>query len=354
MTYKELTVKEFIELQKFEINSTNFKFIEFDDLSEAINKPEIFNFLEEEKYQKYLNFRVADVVTCRNEEKVTFKCFYSDESPFRSCIRKYILTNDTIKYNGETLYRIRSVNNFRRPDVQMIKVGDFGGYVLDLNSLSQEGDCWIFNDAKVIDGNVSENAIVGGNAIIERGLIYGDAQVYGSAYVCGNSVRICDRSSVYGTVTGAAKVCGTSDVYAGSEVVDNERVCDAKSYVPLFNNVKESLRCQLGIIPIDNKIIAYKLVNNDLTSIHDHNFKYVVGEYAVVENPNMSNKVCSSGLHFSTATYYDLKVTYNTRTILVAEIELDDIITVQNGKIRCKRAKILDSYVIPMSNDEEV
>ena len=141
MTYKELTVKEFIELQKIDINSTNYKFIEFDDLAEAINKPEIFNFLEEEKYQKYLNFRVADVVICRNEEKVTFKCFYSDDSPFRDCVRKYILTNATIKYNGEILYRIRCVNKFRCFIGRVVKVGDFGGYVSDLSVLSQEGNC---------------------------------------------------------------------------------------------------------------------------------------------------------------------------------------------------------------------
>lgn len=348
MTNKELTVKEFIELQQIDINSTNYKFIEFDDLREVNSVPEIFKFSEEEKYQKYLNFRVADVLVFRDEEKVTFKCFYSDDSPFRACIRKYILTNDAIDYNGEILHRIRSVNNFRCNDGNWVRAGDLGGYVSDLGRLSQDGNCWIFNDAKVIFGSVSENAIVGGNAIIQSGSVFGNARVFSSAYVCGARVRICDFSSVYGIVTDNAVVCGNSEICMNSEVIDNERVCDANSYVPLFTDMIESLRCQLGIVPVGDKIIAYKLVNNDLTSIYDNNFKYVVGEYAIAENPDMSNKACSNGLHFSTATYYDVKMTYNARTILVAEIELNDIITVQAGKIRCKKAKILDSYVVPM------
>jgi hypothetical protein len=172
--------------------------------------------------------------------------------------------------------------------------------------------------------------------------------------VCGDRVRICDYSEVHGIVSDNATVCGYSEIYMNSEVRDNERVYDARSCVPLFTNMVESLRCQLGIVPVGDKIIAYKLVNNDLTSIYDNNFKYVVGEYAIAENPDMSNRACSNGLHFSTATYYDAKITYNARTILVAEIELNDIITIQAGKIRCKRAKILDSYVIPITNGEDV
>ena len=63
---------------------------------------------------------------------------------------------------------------------------------------------------------------------------------------------------------------------------------------------------------------------------------------------------CSVGLHFSNATYWN-SITYDrnntiskkvSSTMLIARINLDDIITVQAGKIRCKRAYIMDSYKI--------
>lgn len=53
----------------------------------------------------------------------------------------------------------------------------------------------------------------------------------------------------------------------------------------------------------------------------------------------MSDDSCVAGLHFGPANYLqptsDIKSTY-----LVAEVNLDDIITIQEGKIRCKKAFI--------------
>lgn len=354
MITKELTVREFISDNAIDMNSKNYKYIDFLDLRDAHSSYVRFEFSDESKYSDYLDMLVADVLFHRhddiNESVVEFKCFSGCKEHYP---RKYILTNDTIEYNGETLYRIRSVSHFRCHYLRYVRVGDFGGYVSDLSRLSQDGTCWVADNAKVICGIVSENAIVGGNAVIVSGAVHGNADVYCGAYVCGDGVEICGQSDIYGIVRDRAKVRGYSTIHEYSEISGSEFVCDSKSYVPLFNNIRESLRCQLGIIPIGDKVIAYKLVNNDLTSMYDNDFKYVVGEYAIAENPDMSNMACSNGLHFSTATYYDEKITYNARTILVAEIELNDIITVQAGKIRCKRAKILDSYVIPMTTEEE-
>ncbi|WP_066753412.1 hypothetical protein, partial [Proteus myxofaciens] len=71
-----------------------------------------------------------------------------------------------------------------------------GGWIEKKENLSQEGDCFIYDDAMVfgyaqIQGNaiVAEDAIVYGNAIItDSAKVYGKAQVYGHAYIDGESI----------------------------------------------------------------------------------------------------------------------------------------------------------------------
>ena len=100
------------------------------------------------------------------------------------------------------------------------------------------------------------------------------------------------------------------------------------------------------MIPCNGEVIAYKQVNKDLTSFYDRNFKYIVGKWAEVKEFDMSDKSCASGLHFSNATYWDHSGNPRETTFLIAKIRLEDIITVQQGKIRCKRAFIMGTYNI--------
>lgn len=53
-------------------------------------------------------------------------------------------------------------------------------------------------------------------------------------------------------------------------------------------------------------ITGYKAVNKDLTSIHDTNFKYVVGKEAVVARPSAKG-ICGAGIHFSRTMDYPLE-----------------------------------------------
>ena len=77
------------------------------------------------------------------------------------------------------LCRIKALKNFVSY-VYNVKVGDVGGYVKSEANLSQEGNCWIFKNAKVFDNaQVYGDAIVRGNA-----KIYGNARVYEKAGVC--------------------------------------------------------------------------------------------------------------------------------------------------------------------------
>lgn len=65
--------------------------------------------------------------------------------------KKFELTTK-ISFNGRTLYRIRALKNFRN-----VKKGDLGGYVEKESNLSQTGDAWIYDDAKVMDNAIVKN-----------------------------------------------------------------------------------------------------------------------------------------------------------------------------------------------------
>ena len=90
--------------------------------------------------------------------------------------KKYQLTDETQNYLGKTLYRIQALKDFGD-----VKAGDKGGWVESERNLSQDGNCWIYDDsiafgnshvigdAKILnDSEIFEFACVAGNAVIDR------------------------------------------------------------------------------------------------------------------------------------------------------------------------------------------
>ena len=113
--------------------------------------------------------------------------------------KKYKLTEETINVCGRTLHRIEALRDFND-----VKKGDKGGFVEKEENLSQDGNCWIYDDAMVYS-----NANV-----------YGDAKVYYNAEVCGNA-KIYDNAEVFGK----AMVYDNGAVYGDGLVRDNAEIC---------------------------------------------------------------------------------------------------------------------------------
>ena len=62
-------------------------------------------------------------------------------------MNKYeMLYEDKIKIGGHTLYRIKALKDFGN-----VKAGDLGGYIERKENLSQEGNCWVGDSARVFD-----------------------------------------------------------------------------------------------------------------------------------------------------------------------------------------------------------
>lgn len=82
-------------------------------------------------------------------------------------------TDGTVGVYGGThdkLYRIRALKDFSD-----VKKGDLGGYVAGYHNLTQTGDAWIYDNAKVQEeALVAEDAQVRDNVtVLERALVKG-------------------------------------------------------------------------------------------------------------------------------------------------------------------------------------
>ena len=90
--------------------------------------------------------------------------------------RKFILTDETRKFNGGTQYRIKAVRDFGD-----VKKGQLGGFVEHEYQLDHNGKCWLYDNASIVGetGCVMENAKVYDTAIICNSYISGNAEIRG-------------------------------------------------------------------------------------------------------------------------------------------------------------------------------
>lgn len=135
--------------------------------------------------------------------------------------KKYELTNETIIVDNITLYRIKAVKDF-----DDVKAGDLGGYIEKEDNLSHEGNCWVYNNAKVYDkACVFENAKIYDNAkVFNITWIFGDAKVYDNAKIYGDT-KVCDNAKIY----------DNTEIFGNAEVYDNAWIIDD---VKIFGNAK--------------------------------------------------------------------------------------------------------------------
>lgn len=124
--------------------------------------------------------------------------------------KKYeLLTNDSIEFNGHTLYRIRALKDFGD-----VKKGQLGGYIESRDNLYDFGTCWVYDNAKVFDkAVVTGHAKVYNNAVVyQSAIIRGSAKIKGNAIIYGNAILdehcvICGQAHVYGFAKVSNSVC---------------------------------------------------------------------------------------------------------------------------------------------------
>ena len=93
--------------------------------------------------------------------------------------KKYVkLKDDKIKIDGTTLYRIVAVENFGD-----VREGELGGYIQTVKNLSQEGNCWIYDNAKAMgNSRMYDNSRMYGNSEMHDGSeLHGNSEMYGDS-----------------------------------------------------------------------------------------------------------------------------------------------------------------------------
>ena len=97
----------------------------------------------------------------------------SKKMPHPIYTQKYKITDNEKVIRGRKLYQIVATKDFGD-----VKAGELGGWIESEKNLSQEGNCW-----------VAENARVYGEAVVKQdAIVDGDAKVFGNAIICGSAI----------------------------------------------------------------------------------------------------------------------------------------------------------------------
>lgn len=223
--------------------------------------------------------------------------------------KKYELTNYTIKRDGKTLHRIKALRDIIIETQGLnttIKKGRLGGYIESENNLSQSGNCWVGDTAKIY-GNaiVRDNAYVGGNtevydnagvldeAVVDgNNIIHNNTVVTGHAYIREN-VHLCGSATVGDDVMlwGIIEVSGHTDLRGNLSIVDDTKISKTNHAIgigPLpslhgknYNNYISFYKCGDGI--------------NVYTGHFDptlHNHTYDIDEFKVIIDKIGSTDEC--------------------------------------------------------------
>lgn len=202
--------------------------------------------------------------------------------------KKYKLSKETKNCDGYILHRIEALKNFMN-----VRVGKKGGWVESEKNLSQEGDCWVYENAKVFGkAKVLENARVHDNAIVtSNAKISGNAIVLGNALIADNALildhaKVCENALVVGNakVYEAAVILGNVEV-SGNALVSGTAIVSGKAQISNNANIK-SITDFLCINPIggrNDSVTFYKTVEGIHVVVGCFNDRIEAFEQAVQE-----------------------------------------------------------------------
>lgn len=135
-------------------------------------------------------------------------------------MKKYELTDETKRFFGRTLHRIVALRDF-----DSVKKGDKGGWIETEENLSHEGNCWVYDEAKVLDNaRVCDNAKIYCNAIVyNHARVRNNAKIYDHVMNYGNS-DVYGNAGVYGKTI----ICGSTEISGFVDVIGEAKLYNAK------------------------------------------------------------------------------------------------------------------------------
>jgi carbonic anhydrase/acetyltransferase-like protein (isoleucine patch superfamily) len=205
--------------------------------------------------------------------------------------RHYVLTDETIEFQGHILHRIKCIEEFVRNYYYTIKVGQLGGFVESYDNLQDNswvddeakvfgnsivkgdsiirGHACVYGNAKITDAKISEWATVCGNAQIIEGYVHGHACVYGNTQIGGE---------VYGCVQvyGSADIGINTKIYGSCHICGNVRIGE---YTEIFGMAKIDFPTSDVILPFRIKGDLYLKNTKEFLNYYKTERKNYLKEY---------------------------------------------------------------------------
>lgn len=129
------------------------------------------------------------------------------------------------EFYGKKVHRIRALRDI---PAHSVAKGDLGGYVMTAENLSQDGDCWVAEDAIVTENaRVGDDAYVYGNAVVlGYAAVSGRSTMFGHSWAGGNA-SIAWFSKVYGNahISDDARIAGHATIHGDAAVIGEADVC---------------------------------------------------------------------------------------------------------------------------------
>ena len=253
---------------------------------------------------------------------------------------------ETGRYAKVQLLRVVATETFSD-----VKAGTLGGLIQDESNLSQEGDCWIYDEAMVYDGAVVEgNAQVRNSAIVrDNSKVDGEAQVLDSAIIEKDSdvtdnAKVCYKAKVtdYSFIKDNAKVYGKAEIRNHSVIKDNAEVLDT---VKIDNSTIEDNAHING-----GRVIEYSTVKDNSVITNSYISISKINDDTIIYNSTCKTlitkgKVFMSDSDINTPTEEDLTTLENVN-IIKSDIRSSKIIgsDIYKSSVR-KSMGIIDSIV---------
>lgn len=206
-----------------------------------------YNEYDKDRGEYVSYYKPEDIRKERKKLKEKRKALKKDECEYEDIFNTSNFVKPKLLEETYNLYRIRALKDF-----EDVMAGDLGGYIEKEENLSQEGNCWVSDEARVYDNaKVSGSAEVYGNTkiyndaevsgsakVYDEAQVFGKAEIYGNAEVFGkaqafSNTGIYDEAKVYDNalVFGKTEVCDKAQIYGYAQVYENAKVYNkAKIY----------------------------------------------------------------------------------------------------------------------------
>ena len=121
-----------------------------------------YNEYDKDRGEYVSYYKPEDIRKERKKLKEKRKALKKDECEYEDIFNTSNFVKPKLLEETYNLYRIRALKDFGD-----VKAGDLGGYIESERNLSQEGDCWVYDKAKVTDeAKIYGNAKIKGYVVI--------------------------------------------------------------------------------------------------------------------------------------------------------------------------------------------